>query len=86
MNQEDLEKLSREGKLLETLKELKRLSETWEKMASEHKLILADYASTRPSATKSVKALYEKEKELARHFERDITQIEKYLAEKDGLK
>ena len=86
MNREDLDKLSREGKLQETLRELKRLSETWEKMADKHKIILADYASTRPEATKSVKAMFEKEKELANQFQRDITQIESYIAKKDRLK
>jgi len=86
MDREDLEKLSREGKLQETLKELKRLSETWEKMAGKHKIILADYASTRPEVTKSVKAMFEKEKELANLFQRDIAQIESYLAKKDRLK
>ena len=86
MNEEDLEKLSREGKLPETLNELKRLPETWEKMADKHKIILADYASTRPEATKSVKAMFEKEKELANLIQRDIAQIESYLAKKDRLK
>jgi len=86
MNEEDLEKLSREGKLQETLKDLKRLSETWEKMADKHKIILADYASTRPEATKSVKTMFEKEKELANLFQRDIAQIENYLVKKDRLK
>jgi len=86
MNEEDLEKLSREGKLQETLKDLKRLSETWEKMADKHKIILADYASTRPEATKSDKTMFEKEKELANLFQRDIAQIENYLVKKDRLK
>ena len=55
-------------------------------MADKHKIILADYASTIPEATKAVKAMFEKEKELANQFQRDITQIESYIVKKDRLK
>jgi len=85
LREEDLKKLAREGKLQETLKELKRLSETWNKMASKHKSILASYASIRPASTDSMEAVMEKEKELTNTFERDIEQIEEYLARKDSL-
>ena len=85
MREEDLEKLARESKLQETLEELKRLSETWNKMASQHKSILASYASIRPVATDSMEAVIEKEKELMNTFERDIEQIEEYLARKESL-
>ncbi len=82
LREEDLEKLAREGKLQETLKELKRLSESWNKMANKHKSILASYSSIRPATTDSMEAILEKEKELANTFEKDIKQIEKYLARK----
>ncbi len=85
MREEDLEKLAREGKLQETLKELKRLSESWNKMATKHKSILASYASIRPATTDSMEAIIEKEKELTTTFERDIKQIEEYLARKGRL-
>jgi len=77
--------LAREGKLQETLKELKRLSESWNKMATKHKSILASYASIRPATTDSMEAIIEKEKELTTTFERDIKQIEEYLARKGRL-
>ena len=85
MREEDLEKLARAGKLQETLKELKRLSESWNKMANEHKSILTSYASIKPAATDSMEAIIEKEKKLTNTFERDIKQIEEYLARKDSL-
>ena len=75
-----MEKLVREGKLEETLKELKRLSEIWRKMEDKHKDILANYASIKPGATDSIKAIVEKEKELTNTFQSDIKQIESYLA------
>lgn len=84
MREEDLEKLAREGKLQETLKELKRLSESWNKMANRHKSILVNYASIKPGATDSIKAIIEKEKELTNTFERDIKHIEDYLVRKDS--
>ncbi len=80
-----MERLAREGKLQETLKELKRLSESWNKMATKHKSILASYASIRPATTDSMEAIIEKEKELTTTFERDIKQIEEYLARKGRL-
>ena len=79
-----MEKLVREGKLEETLKELKQLSETWRKMEDKHKDILANYASIKLGATDSVKAIVEKEKELTNTFQRDIKQIEDYLARKEN--
>ncbi|UCH71041.1 MAG: hypothetical protein JSV29_03450 [Candidatus Bathyarchaeota archaeon] len=85
MREEDLERLAREGKLQETLKELKRLSESWNKMATKHKSILASYASIRPATTDSMEAIIEKEKELTTTFEKDIKQIEEYLARKGRL-
>jgi len=85
LREEDLERLAREGKLQETLKELKRLSESWNKMATKHKSILASYASIRPATTDSMEAIIEKEKELTTTFERDIKQIEEYLARKGRL-
>lgn len=80
-----MERLAREGKLQETLKELKRLSESWNKMATKHKSILASYASIRPATTDSMEAIIEKEKELTTTFEKDIKQIEEYLARKGRL-
>jgi DNA-directed RNA polymerase subunit F len=85
LREEDLERLAREGKLQETLKELKRLSESWNKMATKHKSILASYASIRPATTDSMEAIIEKEKELTTTFEKDIKQIEEYLARKGRL-
>ena len=54
-------------------------------MVNKHKSILANYVSIRPRATDSMKAFTEKEKELTNTFERDIKQIEEYLARKDSL-
>jgi len=51
--------------------------------SDKHKSILASYASVRPAATDSIEAIIEKEKELANTFQRDIRQIEDYLARKD---
>lgn len=82
MREEDLEKLAREGKLQDTLKELEKLSETWKKMADEHKSILSSYASIRPGVADSMEAMIEKEKELSNTLQRDIKQIEDYLTKK----
>lgn len=82
MREEDLEKMAKEGKLQETLKELKELSETCRKMADEHKSILSSYASIRPGVAESMETMIEKEKELLNTFQRDIKQIEDYLAKK----
>ncbi len=82
MREEDLEKLAREGKLQDTLKELKKLSETWKKMADEHKSILSGYASIRPGVADSMEAIIEKEKKLSDTFQRDVKQIEEYLAKR----
>ena len=79
LREEDLKKLAREGKLQETLEELKRLSESWSKMTSKHKSILASYASIRPATTDSMEAVIEKEKELTNTIKRDIEQIEECL-------
>ena len=82
LREEDLEKLAKEGRLQDTLEELKKLSETCKKMADEHKSILSSYASIRPGVADSMEAMIEKEKELSNTFQRDIKQIEDYLAKK----
>ncbi len=82
MREEDLEKLAKEGRLQDTLEELKKLSETCKKMADEHKSILSSYGSIRPGVADSMEAMIEKEKELSNTFQRDIKQIEDYLAKK----
>jgi len=74
--------LAKEGKLQDALKELKELSETCKKMADEHKSILSSYASIRPGVAESMEAMIEKEKELLNTFQRDVKQIEDYLAKK----
>jgi len=82
LREEDLAKLAKEGKLQDTLKELKELSETCRKMADEHESILSSYASIRPGVAESMEAMIEKEKELLNTFQRDIKQIEDYLVKK----
>lgn len=74
--------MAKEGKLQDALKELKELSETCKKMADEHKSILSSYASIRPGVAESMEAMIEKEKELLNTFQRDVKQIEDYLAKK----
>jgi peptidoglycan hydrolase CwlO-like protein len=79
LREEDLEKMAKESKLQDTLKELKQLAETWKKMTNKHESILASYASVKPEATDSIGDVTEKEKELMNTFQRDIKQIEEYI-------
>jgi peptidoglycan hydrolase CwlO-like protein len=72
-------KMAKEGKLQDTLKELKQLAETWKKMTNKHKSILASYASVKRESTDSIDAVIEKEKEMMNTFQRDIKQIEEYI-------
>jgi DNA-directed RNA polymerase subunit F len=79
LREEDLAKMAKEGKLEDTLKELKQLAETWEKMTNKHESTLASYASVKPESTNSIDAVIEKEKEMMDSFQRDIKQIEEYI-------
>ena len=79
LREEDLAKMAKEGKLEDTLKELKQLAETWEKMTKKHESTLASYASVKRESSDSIDAVIEKEKEMMDAFQRDIKQIEEYI-------
>jgi len=82
LEQKDLERLVREGKLEGQLKELKRLYAMWIEMDNKHRKIYDELVTSNPEKKKKVEEILKMRNELTNRFEIDISQIEEFLSKK----
>jgi len=82
LEEEDLERLAREGKLEGQLRELKRLYAMWREMDNKHRKIYDELVVSNPEKKEKVEEILKMLNELTNRFETDISQIEEYLLKK----